>query len=380
MKLVILSFLISFLSLAQDHFAVTNVRLFDGEGVMEKVNVEVRGGFVISVSNLSLSQDIQTIDGTGKTLIPALSNAHVHLWTPEDLKESARAGVLNVFDMHGLEMYQDRLRIFKDSTSYANFYAAGAAATAPEGHGTQYGFPTPTLTTVSEASNFINDRVGNGADYIKIIVEPRKATLSHEVVAKLIEESHKINKIAVVHISLLADAIKVLENNADGLVHIWSDKPINTKSLSKLKKEKSFFVIPTMLTTIKALEYMNKNEISTGDSMSRALLLDELKRLYDAKIPLLTGTDPPNLNINYGTDLYQEMKLFGEAGIPNLEVLKCATSNISKAFGIKDSGKIKSGFKADMILIDGNPVENIADIANINTIWKNGKVLTQKQP
>jgi len=107
--------------------------------------------------------------------------------------------------------------------------------------------------------------------------------------------------------------------------------------------------------------------------MTEDELLAEIKKLYDNNILILAGTDPPNLNINYGTDLYEELKLFSKAGLPNLEVLKTATSNVADAFRIQNIGRIVEGQKADMILIDGNPLENIEDISKIEAIWKNGK-------
>ena len=128
--------------------------------------------------------------------------------------------------MHGVEQMQDMMRSYQDSTNYASFFAAGAAATAPDGHGTQFGFPSPTLTQPEEAKKFITDRVNAGADFIKIIVEPWKNTLDHEIVKALIDEAHNQNKKVGVHISKVDDAYHVLNNDADGLVHIWWDKPM----------------------------------------------------------------------------------------------------------------------------------------------------------
>jgi len=377
-KLLILFILIVVTSgFAQDHFVIENVRLFDGDTLYNQKFIEVKDGLIASISDNLKNSDIKTYDGSGKTLIPALSNAHVHAWAPINIKESAKAGVLNVFDMHGFERYQYQLRAFKDSTNYANYYAAGAAATAPDGHGTQYGFPTPTLTEVTEAKQFIADRVEAGSDYIKIIVEPWKATLSMDVVSALIEEAHRAEKLAVVHVSHLKDAKSVILNGADGLVHIWPDEAISITTLDSLKKSNTFFVIPTALTTIRAQKYMAENGLTQEKSMTEEEILSEIKKLYDNNIPILAGTDPPNLNINYGTDLYEELKLFSKAGLPNLEVLKTATSNVADAFRIKNIGRIVIGQKADMILIDGNPLENIEDISNIEAIWKNGKKLDQ---
>jgi len=347
----------------QNDFVIKDVRLFDGEKVIEKTSILIKNGSISKVAKL-IEGDYDIVEGTGKTLIPALTNAHVHVWSPLSLKEAAKAGVLNMLDMHGVEMMQNLMKKYNDSTHYANFFAAGAAAIAPEGHGTQFGFIVPTLTQPEEAKQFVEDRIKNGADYIKIIVEPWRKTLTHETVKTLIDEAHANSKIAVVHISKVDDAYKVLQNNADGLVHIWWDTIISDKQLKVLKKEKSFFVIPTLLTSIKAIESI-KEKTPEAVFLSEVQLKSEVKRLYNAGIPVLAGTDPPNLGINYGTDLHKELILMSEAGIPNIEVLKGATSRTAKAFSLKNQGIIQKGYQANIVLIDGNPLNDIKDISKM---------------
>ncbi|PKG41467.1 amidohydrolase family protein [Psychroflexus sp. MES1-P1E] len=370
-KLTLGLIVIAFMGYGQNSFIIENVKVFDGEVIFESTSVKVENGVIVEIADvIKAFGETVIIDGKEKTLMPALSNAHVHAWLPESLSEAAKAGVLNVMDMHGMEPYQGMMRQLKDSTNFARFYVAGYAATAPGGHGTQYGFPVPTLMGPKDAKNFIEDRVKANADYIKIIVTPSEATLDSETVAELINEAHNAEKIAVVHVSRLEDAKDVISNDADGLVHLWRDKILENSELERLLESKPFFVIPTLLTTLKVFEvigagadkYLNKEE-----------LLQEVKKLYEAGIPILAGTDPPNLGINHGTDLYKELELLGESGMPIIEVLKAGTSNITSAFGLENTGFIKVGYTADLILIDGDPTEDIKNISNINTFWKKGK-------
>ena len=366
--LTVISF--SFLSFSQEDLVINNVRLFDGEIVKERVSVFIKNGLISKISKEKIKYH-NAINGEGKTLIPAFTNSHVHVWMPASLQQAAKAGVLNLLDMHGVESMMPILRKFKDSTNYASFYAAGAAATVPGGHGTQYGFPTPTLTKPEEALSFVKERIKNGAHYIKIIKEPWKATLDTKTVAALIKASHKENKKAVVHVSKAQDGFQVLKDKADGLVHIWDDKKITETQLNQLKKE-HFFVIPTILTLQKVQSlYFNKTEEQTKIKVK--LIQEEVKRLYDVGVPILAGTDPPNANINHGTDLYKEMYLLKEAGIPVLDVLKSATSLPALHFNLKNKGFIKKGYRADFILINGNPTKNINDIANEKRVFKLGK-------
>lgn len=378
MKIIICTFFLSFFSYqqyAQDCFMIKDVKLFDGETLITKTSVRVENGKIVAVSEeMEFTENCEVIQANGKTLIPALPNAHVHAWMPNSLKEAAKAGVLNVFDMHGFEPYQTSMRQLKDSTNYARYYVAGYAATAPEGHGTQFGFPVPTLAAPGDAKGFIADRVKANVDYIKIIVEPWKPTLSSEINSDLIQEAHQQQKIAVVHVSQLKDAIDVVQNDADGIVHIWWDSPIEAEKLNEIASENDFFVIPTLLTTLKVFELM---EEEAEEYMSKEELLAQIKQLHDAGIPLLAGTDPPNANINYGTDLYQELHLLKEAGLSNIEVLKTATSNVALQFGIEQSGFIKREFTADLLLINGDPTQNLDDLANIEKIWKAGKEVSR---
>lgn len=369
-KLYILFLWISAIAFSQESFVINNVRLFDGETVKENMYVLIKNGKIETISTKKIKNDTN-IDGTGKTLLPAMTNAHVHIYLPNSFNEAAKAGVLNVLDMHAVEMGIPQLKRYEKSSNHADYYCAGAAATVPKGHGTQYGFPTPTLTKPKEASKFVKDRIKAGADYIKIIKEPWKATLDDATVAALISEAHKNNKIAVVHVSKVRDGFQVLKDKADGLVHIWDDKALSEKKLEELKKE-TFFIIPTMLTLKKVQKaYYKKSDEEANKKMD--FLKKEVKRLYDAGVPILAGTDPPNANINYGTDLFKELELLSASGIPTIDVLKAATSLPAKHFSLKDKGYIKKGYRADFILVEGNPTKNIKDIWKTKRVFKQGK-------
>ncbi len=280
--------------------------------------------------------------------------------------------------MHGVEMAQGMMKALKDSTNYARYFAAGAAATVPGGHGTQYGFPTPTLTKPEEAQGFVNDRVAAGANYVKIIVEPWKETLSHETVKALIDAAHAKETVAVVHISKVNDAKKVLANGADGLVHLWWDQLITTEELQQWARNKDCFIMPTMLTNKLILSEIRKTA-PEGSVLTDAAFLQQIKMVYDAGITILAGTDPPNAGINYGTDLYKELDLLSKAGIPNIDVLKSATSLPPKHFKLGKLGMVKEGYKADLVLLNANPIEDIQNISNIVGVWKDGKEVTRQK-
>ena len=286
------------------------------------------------------------------------------------LQEAAKAGVLNLLDMHAAEALMPMMKELRKSSNHADYYSAGAAATAPNGHGTQFG-PTPTLTKPEEALAFVKNRIKAGANYIKIIKEPWKATLDVPTVKALIKAGHKEKMKTVVHVSKANDGYQVLKDKADGLVHIWDDKELSKLQLVELKKE-SFFVIPTLLT-LQEIRGVNLNRTKEQYDAKMKMIQNEVKKLYDIGVPILAGTDPPNGNINYGVDLYKELFLLKKVGMSNIDVMKSATSLPAVHFNLKNKGFIKAGYRADLILVDGNPLENITDIANFKRVWKQGK-------
>lgn len=360
----------------QHSFVINDVTLFDGTEIKENTSVKVENGLITEVSSKALKGEV-IIDGKGKFLMPALTNSHVHIWAPPQLKEAAQAGVLNLLDMHGMEPLQKLMVDQRETEGYARLYRAGYAATTAGGHGTQYGFPVPTLSGPEDAQQWVADRVTAGVDYIKIIVEPWRETLNKETVAAIIDETHKIGKIAVVHVSNAQDAYEALSNNADGLVHIYHDKPMTEEHLKELSTEKEFFVIPTVLTTV-LVQPLFYNKTAEETAVVEANLLKEVKRLYDAGIAILAGTDPPNANINIGSDLYKELAFFAKAGLPTEAVLASATSLPADKFSLDKVGHIKKGFKADLLLLSKSPVEDMSNMYAVENIWKEGVPITQE--
>jgi imidazolonepropionase-like amidohydrolase len=99
-------------------------------------------------------------------------------------------------------------------------------------------------------------------------------------------------------------------------------------------------------------------------------MLDLLKALYDARVTIIPGTDALS-----GYTLHHELQLYVRAGITPAEVLRMATWTPALVMGVnKDRGVIAAGKLADMVLVDGNPAQDIHDIEKISTVIKGGKV------
>ena len=158
---------------------IRNVRLFDGDRIVQKTNVVFAGGRVTAVGpKAAVPTGAEVIDGTGKTLLPGLIDAHVHIITAEALSQSLVFGVTAVIDMF---TSADLMKALKADQAAgraggrAFFVSPGILATAPGGHGTQFGIPIPTLRGPADARAFADDRVAVRSDFVHIILDDSNA-------------------------------------------------------------------------------------------------------------------------------------------------------------------------------------------------------------
>src|SRR5690606_16985753 len=228
-------------------FVIRDARVFDGERVIEGASVVVLEGLVTAVGkDLDVPEGLHVVDGRGKTLLPGLIDAHVHSWG--DARANAlRFGVTTELDMLGDWHRLAAIREQRESlarTSEADLWSAGAAVTAPGGHGTQYGMDVPTLAPGESADAFVEARIREGSDYIKIIVEDFGAysttrslsTLDAEQVAASIRAAHAHDRMAVAHVSEYEAGLHAVQAGADGLVHQFIDAPVDQRFVQAISR------------------------------------------------------------------------------------------------------------------------------------------------
>ncbi len=363
---------------------ITNVQLFDGETVKSNVYIAIKGGNIVAIDSTLKFQAIDTIDGNGKTIIPGLINAHAHVSSSDELKETIQAGVFVILDMHKSdERIADTLRLYQDSIQYATFYSAGFGATVPKGHPTQYSPNMEVIDQNTSSEKFVLNRIANNSDYLKIFREPQAHPRRPEIlppslnflqIDTLIKTAKENNLLSIAHISKVEDAVLIASLGIDGFAHIWEDESITDQQLDSLL-DNNIFMIPTLYLLKTGLSF---SPIKHSDSQVRGTHLtfdeisEDLVKLYNRGISILAGTDSPNFGFNHGTDLYKELVLLHEAGINNLDVLKTVTSNSALAFKLENAGFLRVSDQANFILINGNPLENIKDLSKIEGIWKKG--------
>jgi imidazolonepropionase-like amidohydrolase len=97
-----------------------------------------------------------------------------------------------------------------------------------------------------------------------------------------------------------------------------------------------------------------------------------VRRLADAGVTLLAGTDAPNPGTVFGASLHRELELLVRCGISPAQALAAATAEPARVFGLADRGRVAAGQRADLVLVSGDPLTDITATRAIERIWRGG--------
>lgn len=422
---------------------ISDVNIFNGRDSLIQVNKDVLigDGLIKEISDvIEPSDNILLVDGQGKTLMPGLIDAHVHLsgsgavpWENKkadiayNLQAYLYAGVTTIYDLGGLAW--DLEKISRKVENYEilgpSIYHTHIPITVKNSHPiplTELMLPwplnglvntlSPTIENASEATELIEDYVKNEVDYVKIIcdqIPPGSPQMTFEQMKALIDATHAEGKKAFVHIGSPQNAVDAIKAGADVLAHgVWrgklnedqarfiaeSGKPIiytlagfrNVAHIhhghfepNTIDKQliPSSIIDPVTLEKGKDVhkqEVMNKFFENVADNSTH--WQSNFSMLYKHGAKILVGTDS-NLPGTYaGASYYQELDELKNFGMSNFEILSGATYFNSKIF-LKnpDFGFVEEGRKADLLLIDGNPLDSLDLLKRPIMILKAGKVI-----
>jgi len=251
----------------------------------------------------------------------------------------------------------------------------------------------------------VDARVAEGSDYIKIVYDDGHAyglkmpTLDRATMQAVVTATHARRKLAVVHIGDLASARDAIDVGADGLVHLFVDSMPDAGFAKAVAAHKAF-VVPT-LTVLESVSWGDGGKLIAKDprlapyirpengtgltttfpkranSPTRDLgfALETVRQLRAANVPILAGTDAPNPGTAHGASMHRELELLVKAGLTPVEALRAATSVPARTFSLADRGRIATGLRADLVLVNGDPTTDILATRDIATIWKRGVVI-----
>src|SRR6266487_6708898 len=338
---------------------------------------------------------------------------------PDTFERYLRSGITSVVDVGG-PFWNFEVRKTANATAKAPRVAvAGPLISSVSRPQLDLGDPPIVkIDTPEQAREFVRKLAAQNPDLVKIwyIVDKDQPVESFRpIVRATVEESHAHKLRVAVHATELETARAAVEEGADILVHSVTDKPVDA-AFVKLLKDRHIILCPTLVVferygrtfshqlnlapeekawgnpeVIASLDVTKIPQNKLPDRIKNAVAkpdeaLDRIKKTYDVALPNLktledadvtiaAGTDAGNIGTIHGPALFREFQLMKEAGLTPMQILQCATANAAKLFGGDTGaqiGKVEKGYFADLVVLNSNPLDDIAQASDIDTVIKNG--------
>jgi imidazolonepropionase-like amidohydrolase len=356
--------------------AINNVRVFNGVGLTDALTVLIRDGQIVE------SGTPETVfDARDRTLLPGLIDAHFHLLRGRsDLDDLSRWGVTTGLDMAAWPL--ETVTAMRTAVGVADLRSATIPAVGVGSRAACLpGFPAEgIISTPAEGRAFIQRRVADSADYIKVLIEDAPPSgMDQKTLDAIVGAAHDHDKQVVAH-SVTVGAFHVaLDAGVDIITHAPLDAVLDDESLAVMAAT-SVACIPTLTM----MQHMAQETARRAAGWDYQNARDTVTALHDAGVAILVGTDAhvtPSAPaaLRPGQSIHHEFELLGEAGLTPVEVLESATILTAEVFGLTDRGAIESGKRADLLLINGDPTHDITDTRNIAAVWIAGQRLPHVQ-
>ncbi|MGW7069418.1 amidohydrolase family protein [Streptomyces sp. NPDC054855] len=344
--------------------ALLHVRVFDGHELSEPRTVVIEGAVVSSHTDTT---NARLIDCTGMTLLPGLIDAHVHLHGADTLAALASHGVTTALDM--ATWPPSLLTSLREVRQLTDIRSASTPAIGEGGpHARIPGMNEDAVVrSPRQAGEFVAAQVSAGADYIKIVAEapgeggPDQATLN-----ALVDAARTHGRKTVAHAASAGAYRMALDAGADFVTHIPLDRPLDTAEAARMAAQGQV-CIPT-------LTMMEGTAAARGVTPAYGNAVRSVAALRDAGVPILAGTDANTqpgtpFQVEHGASIHHELELLVAAGLTPAEALRSATVLPARHFGLDGRGSVAPGFRADLVLVDGNPLSDIRATRSLRHIW-----------
>ncbi len=361
----------------------------------------------------------EVIDAAGKSLLPGLWDMHVHIQPGEDGMLHIAAGVTSARDMgNDTTTELDLQKKFNDGSLIGPQLVLAGLIDSPG----PFQVPTGVLASnEAEVRSAVNRYADLGFEQIKVY-----SSMKPELVPAIIDAAHKRGLRVSGHVPAFMTAEQVVRLGFDEIQHVnflmlnFIDSVKDTRSMSRFTavgaegalldfsspRVKSFFELLKTRHTVVDPTVAGFEDMFNGRpgkmSSSYAMVADRLpaqvrrgliggglpvppgmdqryRDSYDAMVKMVGELYRNGIPIVAGTDafpgfgLHRELEVYVRAGIPAPDVLRIATLGAARVMKHDDTrGSISPGKFADVILVRGNPAQNISDIRNVETVVKNG--------
>ena len=351
----------------------------------------------------------EVIDASGMTMLPGLVDCHANIVglitgeqqfgiTPKTIASSTLRGVKEGENCisHGVTT----IRV--DTAGHHGTYALrdafdeglfpgphmvmpGRAICTTCGHGWNFG--NHVADGPWEVRRAVRDEILNGADWIKLMITGGAGTstermedqqMCREEIFAGIDEAHARGKRAFGHLSVDKAINDAVDAGIDSVEHgIYLELPTAEKMV-----EKGTYLVPTLgvyrrLVTQgeKGLvpDYMYKKSLQVVERHTQSF-----HNALAAGVKIASGTDSGQDWFPLGSSLLRELEIMNEEGMSNAETLKAATGNAADLLERPEIGEIAEGKNADLLLVDGNPLEKMSDIRNTRYVLKDGVIMVTR--
>jgi imidazolonepropionase-like amidohydrolase len=379
--------------------AFTGARVIVGDGrVIENATILVDGARISRVGqNVQVPQGATRVDLTGKTVMPAIIDAHTHLSRTrdmliDDLQRREYYGVAAAFSMgqdSGDLPNQVRTET-ENMPNTARYRHAGRGMTAPEPGRTDI---PHWLTTPAEARKAVQEEAARKVDIIKIWVDDRDGMykkLTPDLYGAVIDEAHKNNIRVTAHIFKLEDAKGTVKAGLDAFAHVPArDRDIDDEFVALVRQHRNLVLVPNLPSrgvptdlswlrdSIPAAELQKLQAASKEDAAAQkafGIQARNLVRLAKEGVTVVMGTDG---NTPWGPHV--EMEDMVATGLTPAQVITAATKNGADYMRLKDLGTLEQGKSADFIVLDANPLDDIRNTRRINAVYSRGAAVPRAQ-
>lgn len=420
-------------AIAADTVILENARVFDGRTDLGIVDVVLQGERIVRVGKASDAQrrDARRIDYTGKHVMPGLVSNHSHVGNTDglehgdrfytrdtvvrDLRQFQRYGVTTVtsLGMNSDAFATIRAEVRNDPTLGAQLYGAGAGIGAVAGAPPAQimglaNDPVARPATAEDARAAVRAQKAAGVDLIKLWVDDlggRFPMMAPAIYRAAIDEAHRVDLRVAAHIHDQAQAADLVDAGVDIIAHGIRDEAVSP-ALAQAMKDKGVWYIPTV--NIDEANYLyaeNPAWLETPflrDALPAAVAARwrdpqwQAQQLAGANIPAARKSVETNLrnlrtlheagvSIGFGTDSgampqrvigfaeHRELELMTQAGFIPAQALTVATADAARLQRLEDRGRVAAGLRADLLVLDADPLQDILNTRRIHAVWQAGR-------